>query len=324
MVENRVDVPAISLILPCYNVEAYVDRALESLRAQTFTDFEIIAVDDGSTDGTADRLRRWLAVEPRLRVHTQENRGLYLARLSGIAQARGEWVAFMDADDELEPDHLAGLWAGVAEGVDVVVTGVTTVDLNGKEHRYGPQLGDVTGPQAAVELLVGHHSNGLFTCCNKLYRRSVLLAAGLERPRINYGEDQIFNLRVFRSAKGAVRGVAGHTYRYIARPGSIMQRHVDDFFELWRERDAAAAALLKPGKAWRSYRRRKMLNVMDFAGVVFRSGSRPFVQRLDEGLRRMAIPPALPWTDAVAVMRWVKWRLRMALGMRGRFPAWLR
>lgn len=105
---------------------------------------------------------------------------------------------------------------------------------------------------------------------------------------------------------------------------SISERHVDDFCELWRERDEAASALLKDAKRWRSYRHRKMLSVMDFAGVVFRSESRPLMERLKEGLRRMAVSPALTLTDAVAAMRWVKWRLRMAHGCRGSFPGWLR
>lgn len=105
MIDNATGAPAISVIVPCYNVEAYIDRALQSLRGQTFEDFEIIAVDDGSTDDTGARLRWWAEREPRLRIHGQENRGLYLARLCSIAQARAPWVTFIDADDELEPGH---------------------------------------------------------------------------------------------------------------------------------------------------------------------------------------------------------------------------
>lgn len=164
MIDNATGAPAISVIVPCYNVEAYIDRALQSLREQTFENFEIIAVDDGSTDGTGARLRWWAEREPRLRIHGQKNRGPYLARLSGIAQARGTWVTFMDADDELEPGHLAGLWGGTADDVDVVVTGVVAVGVDGMVHRYGPRLGRIGGEQAAIELLTGHHWNGLFSC----------------------------------------------------------------------------------------------------------------------------------------------------------------
>ncbi|WP_333709475.1 glycosyltransferase family A protein [Tepidimonas ignava] len=89
--------PTISVIVPCYNVEVYIDRVLGSLRSQTFSDFEIIAVDDGSSDGTLGRLEGWAGTESRLRIYSQENQGLYHARLSGIALARGEWITFMES-----------------------------------------------------------------------------------------------------------------------------------------------------------------------------------------------------------------------------------
>lgn len=328
MIDNATGAPAISVIVPCYNVEAYIDRALQSLREQTFENFEIIAVDDGSTDGTGARLRWWAEREPRLRIHGQKNRGPYLARLSGIAQARGTWVTFMDADDELEPGHLAGLWGGTADDVDVVVTGVVAVGVDGMVHRYGPRLGRIGGEQAAIELLTGHHWNGLFSCWNKLYRHKVLLGAGLQRSRIDLGEDEIFNLRVFRSIRGKVNGVEGYSYRYIARSGSIMrsvsERHVDDFFDLWRERNEAASAVLSEKEALKAYWRREIVNVMDFAGVVFRSRSTPLMRRLDAGLEEMQFEPSLSHIRPFEVLRWIKWRLRMALGIRGYFPSWLR
>ena len=327
MAEIFTESPKISVIVPCYNVEAYIDRALGSLQAQSFADFEIIAVDDGSNDRTADRLQRWLDAEPRLRILRQENKGPHQARLSGIAQARGEWVTFMDADDELLPSHLAGLWAGIEDEVDVVVTGISAVALDGSMQLYGPREGDMTGAQAAAELLVGHHSNGLFSCWNKLYRRRALSESRLEWLRINYGEDQIFNLRVFCSIRGRVRGVGGHSYRYIARQGSLMHsvsyRHVGDFFELWRERDEVALSLLN-SKLMRTYKWRKMLALMDFSGTVFRSNNQLLMQRLKEGMSQMAIRPALRLMDIIAVMRWLKWQMRMAMEACGRFPRWLR
>ncbi|MCX7714213.1 MAG: glycosyltransferase, partial [Clostridia bacterium] len=92
--KNKGNLPSVSVIVPCFNVINYVDRALESLRRQTFQDFEIVAIDDGSADQTHERLRQWTRSEPRLRIFRQENKGLYLARLAGIAQATGEWVTF--------------------------------------------------------------------------------------------------------------------------------------------------------------------------------------------------------------------------------------
>ena len=80
--------PRISVLLPCWNAARFLDRALESLRAQTFSDFEIVAVDDGSTDDTARVLTQWAAHEPRLRVIPRAHQGLVPALNAGLAEAR--------------------------------------------------------------------------------------------------------------------------------------------------------------------------------------------------------------------------------------------
>lgn len=314
----------ISVIVPCYNVEAYLDRAMESLSKQTFRDFEIVAIDDGSTDDTTNILQAWLRREPRLRMHRQENKGLYLARLAGIEQARGEWITFMDADDEITPDHLATLWAAVREGVDVVVTGIIAVKANGELHEYGPAFSEIDPRTAVVELLTGHHSNCLYSCWNKLYRHALLKRVDLHRPRINYGEDQVFNLRVFRAAQGSVVATRKSTYRYISRPGSIMRsvslRHVAEFFDLWRERDQAAASLQLTRSELARYARMKTIALFDFSGVVYRSGEPELVFALVRGLDAQGWRTSIPGWQPVLILRWLKWKARMTTGVRGWFP----
>ena len=317
--------PKISVIVPCYNVEAYIDRALESLRAQSFTDFEIIAVDDGSFDGTADRLQRWLGAEPRLRIVKQAHEGLYCARLKGLAYARGEWIAFMDADDQLAPDHLAGLLAGTEDDVDVVVTGFVHLRVDGSTRMYSVLDGYLSGTEVAKKML---DKLGCFdTCCNKLYRHSALQAIDLVGPKVIFHEDAVFNIRVFHRIQGRVRCVNGHTYIYVQRQGSTSsffdeasERLINDTFELWREFDQVALMLEYSSGL---YKRRKMSKVFDITGVVFRSCKQPLMQQLQNAIHSMRIPPALLWTDAFLVARWVKWRLRMASGVRGYFPRWL-
>jgi glycosyltransferase involved in cell wall biosynthesis len=96
-------VPRISVVVPIYNVEAYLRECLESLAAQTFRDFEAVMVDDGSTDGSAAIAREFAARDPRFRLLTQSNGGLSRARNTGIADAGGEFLAFLDSDDLLPP-----------------------------------------------------------------------------------------------------------------------------------------------------------------------------------------------------------------------------
>jgi glycosyltransferase involved in cell wall biosynthesis len=95
--------PSMTVVMPVHNREAWVGRALESVLAQTWSDFEILVVDDGSTDGTADVLRRYLS---RITLLSSPHGGAYAARNLAIRQARGALVAFIDSDDVWHPDRL--------------------------------------------------------------------------------------------------------------------------------------------------------------------------------------------------------------------------
>jgi len=96
--------PAVSVVIPLYNKGPYIARALNSVLAQTFQDFEVIVVDDGSTDNGAEVVRRF--DDPRIRLIQQENRGVSAARNRGVEAACAELIAFLDADDEWLPEHL--------------------------------------------------------------------------------------------------------------------------------------------------------------------------------------------------------------------------
>jgi len=99
--------PFFSVVVPLYNKEAYIQRTLESARAQTWTDFELIVVDDGSTDRGPEMVER--LADPRIRLVRQKNAGVSAARNRGIQETKGPYVAFLDGDDEWLPDHLETL-----------------------------------------------------------------------------------------------------------------------------------------------------------------------------------------------------------------------
>ena len=106
--------PKISIILPVYNVERYLEACLNSIAAQSFTDWECICVNDGSTDGSINILEAYSTQDKRIKVLNQINSGPAVARSHGIREASGEFLLFQDADDFIEPDMYEVLYEEVA------------------------------------------------------------------------------------------------------------------------------------------------------------------------------------------------------------------
>ena len=139
--------PRVSVIIPTYNRVAFIGDTVDSVLAQSFPDLEVIVVDDGSTDGTADLLHSKYAAEPRVRPVWQANAERSVARNTGIREARGAWLAFLDSDDLWRPDKLARQMAaleadpslvmahGAYERVDETTGRADAVVISGGEGR---------------------------------------------------------------------------------------------------------------------------------------------------------------------------------------------
>jgi len=126
--------PQVSVVIPSYNCAAYLPEALDSLLAQTYADFEILVIDDGSTDQTAELLQAYCTQHPKITAIRQQNQGVAVARNHGIQQAKGEWIAFLDADDILLPDKLAAqlALADAYPNVGMIHSGWQRVDSQGR------------------------------------------------------------------------------------------------------------------------------------------------------------------------------------------------
>jgi glycosyltransferase involved in cell wall biosynthesis len=137
--------PALSVVVPLYNKRETIAACLASVARQTLGDFEVVVVDDGSTDGGAEVVRDF--GDPRIRVVSQANGGVSAARNRGIAEARAEVVALLDADDEWEPDHLAALAELAARFPDagMYATGVRRIDGRGPRTDVFATLPQETG-----------------------------------------------------------------------------------------------------------------------------------------------------------------------------------
>jgi glycosyltransferase involved in cell wall biosynthesis len=139
-----------TVIIPLYNKAAYITGTLGSALAQTFTDFEVIVVDDGSTDAGPDLV--CAMADPRVRLVRQSNAGVSAARNHGIALARGEWVVFLDADDWHHPNYLLGLLAAQAAHPEADTVATAFLSVPDSPDMWPPRWPDYASPPQ-VELI---------------------------------------------------------------------------------------------------------------------------------------------------------------------------
>ena len=129
----------ISIVIPIYNAEPYLDKCLNTIMLQNTSNWECIMVNDGSTDNSAEICNSWIAKDSRFKLINQLKKGVSAARNIGIENAKGDWITFVDADDWLEPNYLAAM-ADITTGTDLVVSGQIREFDNGKTLVYKPDL----------------------------------------------------------------------------------------------------------------------------------------------------------------------------------------
>jgi O-antigen/teichoic acid export membrane protein/glycosyltransferase involved in cell wall biosynthesis len=196
---NRAAV-AVSVIIPTYNRAPFVVKAVESVLRQTFRDFEIIVIDDGSSDGTRFALGPCLA---QIKYIFQLNSGVSAARNAGIAAAAGKWIAFLDSDDEWSPDFLARQMQAISQNPDVCmqISDCRYSDQTGEKKSYFETNGTLANfngsnylrPKEPFVFLLRHLS---WQVGAAIVRKDVIERAGLFDPNFSIGEDQDFLARV--------------------------------------------------------------------------------------------------------------------------------
>lgn len=217
----------ISVIVPVYNVVADLPRCLDSILAQTYSDIEIIAVDDGSPDNSGEILDQYANCNPNIRVIHKENGGVTSARLRGIQEASGDWIGFVDGDDEIEPDMYERLLKNARKyGADISHCGYQMCFADGRVNYFHNSgvLREQDAPTAIRDLLEGTLVEpGL---CNKLYRR--VLFRGLQMPTdIRINEDLLMNYFLFKAGDHAVFD-DWCPYHYIIREGSASRSKLNE------------------------------------------------------------------------------------------------
>lgn len=216
----------ISVIVPVYNIEPYVSSCLDSLLAQTYPDFEVIAVDDGSTDDSGKIVEEYAKKDSRIRVIHEENGGLAHARNTGLAMARGELVACVDGDDTVAPDFLARLEQPFEnEEYDVSVCDLEYHFEDGHTEASSGGCFSHTNARLWPELVLINNS-----ACNKLYRKS--LFDHLKFPDGKLYEDLATIPAIIYEADHVVK-VNAPLYYYRQRSGSIRHTLNDGIFDIY-------------------------------------------------------------------------------------------
>lgn len=192
--------PEVSIIVPLYNKKEYVTDMLESVRSQSFQDYELILVDDGSTDGSGQIAERYAAHDERLRVVHIKNGGVSHARNIGLEMATGTYITFIDADDTVATDYLENLYRCITENdVDLVISGV--VKTNCRDDGNSVVIAPYCGKKSIGEVLPNfaevQKRTGIYgTCVAKLFPRSLCKSVFFDE-QLELAEDLEFYIRLF-------------------------------------------------------------------------------------------------------------------------------
>ncbi|WP_104198760.1 glycosyltransferase family 2 protein [Cryobacterium sp. Y29] len=212
--------PVVSIIVPAYNAAEFLESAIERLLGQTLDDFEIIVVDDGSTDTTATIGARAAAANANVHYFREEhNGGVARARARAVAESRGEFLWFVDCDDEWADSALEKLMAAArSTGADVIVCGASYVYPGRRRPLVVPLLNNpITGAEAFVLLLDGELTGHLW---NKLFRRSLTREIEFTPTRVHSDLAMVAQLL---AAADRVAFISDSLYSYVVRGGSIIR-----------------------------------------------------------------------------------------------------
>lgn len=233
----NLDRPIVSVIVPIYNAEQYIDKCLNSLVSQIYKELEIILVDDGSSDGGAELCDKWAKQDGRIRVYHKPNEGLVSARKKGVTEAKGKYVAHVDVDDWIEPEMYEHMvqWA-VENNADVVTSGIfrdykthSVVEHEGFERgTYSDERLEKEYWPYVIAIDKFFKTNVNIHITNKLFKREIALKHQMElSDQVRLLEDgAVIYPAIFDAKCVAVTGRA--YYHYVIHANSMMSQSKTD------------------------------------------------------------------------------------------------
>ena len=216
----------ISIIIPIYNVAPYLERCFDSILNQTYQDFEVILVDDGSTDNSRDVCQKYVERDQRFTYHYKKNGGVSSARNLGLQMVKGEFVYMMDPDDSIQENCLEWHLEKLTDDVDVSISSHHLIDESGREIDYSSQWRDWNKkwkPKEAVELALLRPMSfiiGILWQC--LFRFSIICNNKLSFDEdLSYSEDILFCMKYYSCCKKLIYFENIPLYNYYRRFGSL-------------------------------------------------------------------------------------------------------
>ena len=214
--------PLISVVVPFYNGENFVEKTIENFKKQTFSSFELILVDDGSTDSTAQRLceAKQREKDMSIQVVVKQNGGVSSARNQGIEKASGEWLCFCDDDDVISPDYLSLLFGAVTQGKAKLALGYITKQENELYAGNTPEIKLFGRDEFLREFLY----NGIkYSHCGAIFHRSYY-DGGVRYPEGEKYSEDVYLLWKLLSMEDTIPVVCHPIYYYYQNPTSAMNK----------------------------------------------------------------------------------------------------
>lgn len=218
--------PTITVILPVFNTEKYLVRCLDSLLSQSFADFELLCIDDGSSDASSSILDRYASENPRMRVtHLQENHGVPYARNLAIDMANGEYVFFMDSDDWIDRNHLEEMYRhAVLSKNDVVINGNWIFEYDDVSNNRHSEHCSFVKEDAGFCLPLQVQSHFFPVVWARLYKLDYLRRNRIKFPLLKGGVDDNYFTSLAEILQDRSYVFYGPDYHYYQREGSLVRQ----------------------------------------------------------------------------------------------------
>ena len=208
--------PKISIIVPVYNAERYIEQCIYSVLNQTFNDYELILIDDGSKDGSLGLCEKLREADSRIIIYSQKNKGVSTARNKGIELAQGDWISFLDSDDYFSQDYLSESYNSIVNSdIDFLIQGFTRFNENGTlENNIRVESDDIVSAKDYYQIFEIQKFTNKGNPFSKLFKTDIIKNNNITFPiDLTLGEDLCFNL-LYLSCSSKVKFEKKYNYYY--------------------------------------------------------------------------------------------------------------